>query len=191
MALRHAFNPGVRVLLCVALVASQLATGTCRAGESSAQRNEPRPLVIDVALDANGVLCGQIVTREGQPAKGMPVAVFDARRDGPAVAQGKADDAGWFAIDHFPRGGVFLLATPSGGQLCRVWTQHAAPPSATSQVLVAVDATLVRGQVFCPTSLYEWFETHPVLGYGLATAVIAVPIILLTMDDDDDAAGSL
>jgi hypothetical protein len=55
-------------------------------------------------------------------------------------------------------------------------------------VLVVTNSEVVRGQTFCPTSLYEWFETHPVLGYTAVTAAIALPIILFNLDDDDDAS---
>jgi hypothetical protein len=99
------------------------------------------------------------------------------------VAWTKTDERGRFAFGSLP-GGLYVLATPHGGQICRVWEPGTAPPAAADDVLLISDTAVVRGQTFCPTSLYEWFETHPLLGYTAVAAAIAVPIILINSDDD-------
>jgi hypothetical protein len=138
------------------------------------------PKVIDVELGQSGSLQGQVATRDGTPAGGTPIVLF---RGDVAVARTEADQQGRFAFGNLP-GGVYVLAAPSGGHICRVWARGTAPPTATEQVLLVTNTAIVRGQTFCPTSLYEWFETHPVLGYTAVTAAIAIPIILINSDDD-------
>jgi hypothetical protein len=150
------------------------------AGGRMAASLQAAPKVSDVALGPSGELRGQVVTRDGTPAAGTPIMLFRGEQ---AVARTQADEQGSFAFGHVA-GGVYVLAAPSGGQICRAWSPGVAPPAAAPEVLVVTETAIVRGQTFCPTSLYEWFETHPLLGYTAVTAAIAVPIILITQDDD-------
>jgi hypothetical protein len=142
------------------------------------------PKVADVALGPSGVLQGQVATRDGTPGAGTPVVLF---RGETPVGKTTADEKGRFAFTNL-QGGMFVLAAPTGGHICRVWAPGTAPPASASEALLVTETAVIRGQTFCPTSLYEWFETHPVLGYTAVTAAIALPIILINMDDDDSAS---
>jgi hypothetical protein len=181
MACRGLNQPSLRLLLCFALATAQsaLAAAPGRNGGMAAGF-QSAPKVIDVALGSAGVLRGQVATREGRPAAGTPIVLFKADKP---VARTEADQIGHFEFNNLS-GGVYVMATPGGGQLCRAWAPGTAPPAAVPRALLVLDNAVIRGQTFCPTSLYEWFETHPVLGYTAVTAAIALPIILINMDDD-------
>ena len=171
----------VRVLLSLAMVAAQLATAAAPARLVAA---EGAPMVIDIALDHGGVLRGSVADRQGAAAARVPVTLL---HNGNVAAQAKTDEQGSFEFDQV-RGGVYLITAGEAGQICRAWAPGTAPPAAVTRVLVVADSAVSRGQLFAPTSLYEWFETHPVLGYTLVTAAIALPIILANLDDDDSAS---
>ena len=42
-----------------------------------------------------------------------------------------------------------------------------------------LEPEVVRGQ-FRPLTPYQWFEQHPLFGYCVGAAVIAVPIVVIT-----------
>ena len=62
--------------------------------------------------------------------------------------------------------------------VCRAWPERIAPPSATSDVLLVSDGTLVRGQ-----GLYEWISEHFWLTSALIAAAITIPIVTSQKDD--------
>jgi hypothetical protein len=172
-------TPSVRrLVVTTALVLAQLAFSAAPATHGYA--GERTPPIVDVASDARSQLWGQLVDRQGVAATATPIVLF---KNGRAIARAQTNDEGKFVFGNV-RGGVYVVAAPGAGQICRVWAPGTAPPTATPQTLLVAETHITRGQTFCPTSLYEWFEMHPVLGYTLATAAIALPIILITQEDD-------
>jgi hypothetical protein len=123
-----------------------------------------------------------LVDQQGAASQATPIVLF---KNGRAVARTQTNDRGAFVFGNV-RGGVYVVAAPGAGQICRVWAPGTAPPAAAPQTLLVAQTPIARGQIFTPTSLYEWFEMHPVLGYTLATAAIALPIILITQEDEAD-----
>jgi hypothetical protein len=127
-----------------------------------------------------------VVDRQGAPIAALPLVLFQYGRP---IARTQTNEGGAFAFGNV-RGGVYVVAAPCAGQICRVWSAGTAPPAAAPQTLLVAKAPVTRGQSFSPTSLYEWFEMHPVLGYTLATAAIALPIILITEEQEEDSNDS-
>jgi hypothetical protein len=173
---------GLQSMALVAIVALA-AAGTTRcavAGETTAQPTR----VIDVKLGAENTLRGQISDVSGQAIENAPLALL---QNGKLAATATADAQGHFQFSEIGTG-VYVVATPGTATVCRAWTANSAPPIASPQVLIVADGKIVRAQSFRSTSFYEWIEMHPIVGYTGLTAVIAVPIILATGNDDDDAS---
>lgn len=98
-------------------------------------------LLSDVALDANGTLNGQILTVNGIPVAGTKVAI---QQQGQEVATATTDAQGSFRVDGL-RGGVYMVSTPEGTVIYRVWSNRLAPPSASKGILLIRDGKVIRG----------------------------------------------
>ncbi len=139
--------------------------------------------VDDVALRAEGILLGRVVTAgEGGLRRGVAGVGIVLRRQSRVVAQTATDAEGRFAISHLS-GGVYELAarTPQGvyNRCCRLWAGSAAPPSAMAEIELVDDGQhgqLVRGQSPFPVASIGRVATIA----GIAAGAIAVPAIYNT-----------
>ncbi len=133
------------------------------------------PSVIqDVALQAGGVLRGQVVDAQGNPCGLVALRVVRVLDAAPVAiiqtdAQGQFDVVGLTA-------GVHRVETPAGAAVYRLWTPQAAPPSAVASALVVQGDPTVRGNL----GGIGWFG-WTLIGLGVEAA-IALP---LALDDDD------
>ena len=100
------------------------------------------PAVLDVALDAEGKLNGQVVNPEGVPIADASVMLH---RDAKEVALAKTNEAGYFTVANL-RGGNYQLTSGETGGVYRVWTADSAPPAARSGVLIVQGQNIARGQ---------------------------------------------
>ena len=149
---------------------TQPATGKRHAAQAS---------VVDVKLDDNGMLRGQLVNRDGTTKAKRTVMLIAA---GHAVAEGVTDHNGHFAIP-LAKGGVYTITDGEAGAVLRVWTNAAAPPSAQGGILLVSDSTLARGNI---GEGYVELAEHPWLtGLGLLAIGGAVTAVVIAADDDD------
>jgi len=145
--------------------------------------------VVDVALQADGVLHGQIVDKQGRPLVAAEVQIQSAATDKPWRSQ--TDAQGRFQFTGLSGANYSLQVGPQT-QLLRVWAAGTAPPSATSGVLMVQDSDVILaqncGSPVCGSAVKK--AKHPlanpwIIG-GLVAAAIAIPVAIHNADDDDD-----
>lgn len=123
----------------------------------------------DVALDDDGFLHGVVVNDAGNVQ--ADVLIY-AVSDGVVVSTTSSDVNGVFRIE-VARGGLYHLLVGNRAVMLRCWAGRSAPPSATPQLLVAVD-DVYRGQI-SPASCGLG---SPWVLAGLVTAAIVIPVAL-------------
>ena len=130
-----------------------------------------RPSIRDVSLDPTGSLHARLLSREGQPIPGKEVGITQR---GVAVTSGLSDQDGNVQLRGLT-GGQYELRVGSDQQdmtLLRVWTAKAAPPIASSHLLIVPNQQVERGQQpFC-----NFFGSEPLMIGVIVAAAIAIPI---------------
>jgi len=175
MRTARGFRQLIVALSCVGLLGGQAARAA-------------HPLGVpmrDVALQAGGVLQGQVLDEQGAALPHTRVALT---KQGEAVALTQTDAEGRFAV-HGVAAGIYELQTAQSAAACRLWAPNTAPPAAQPSVLLISDDSVVRGQ-FGPGmgwgsggGLMGWL-TNPWVLAGIVAAAIAIPIAV----SDDDAS---
>lgn len=130
------------------LVVASLALLSSASGQV-VLRNPNRNAAIDVTVrftatqsgTATAQLVGKLV-HNGQSGAHQTVRLLSR---GATATQTVTGAEGEFSFS-IPRGGIYLLKAAGQTQVCRVWSDVQAPPSAVDQVLLASDAVIVRGQ---------------------------------------------
>jgi len=135
------------------------------------------PVIRDIALQAGGVMHGQVLDAQGAPCSQVEVRVGKNSDPAPLAAV-QTDSQGRFAVSGLS-GGLYRVETPAGAALYRMWAPNTAPPSATASALVVQGDPAMRGNL----GGLGWFG-WTLIGLGVAAA-IAIP---LALDDDDDAS---
>jgi hypothetical protein len=155
-----------------------LAAASSPAAPAPAVKSETpaSPNVIDVALQASGVLRGVVVDQQGALLGKTEVKVWQKDR---AIAATQTDEQGRFAVSNL-RGGVYQITAADGQGMYRVWAVNTAPPVAQPGAMVVAGHDLVRGQASSPVLR---FFTNPWVLAGLVGAAIAIPIALSNNDD--------
>ncbi len=143
--------------------------------------------VVDVALQADGLLHGQIVDKQGRPLVAAQVQIQSAATDKPWRTQ--TDAQGRFQVTGLS-GANYRLEVGSQTQLLRVWAAGTAPPSATSGVLLVQDSDVVLaqncGSPVCGSAVRKAKNplANPWIIGGLVAAAIAIPVAIYNADDD-------
>lgn len=183
------------VVLSAATLFPSVGPGQARAVEPAlATRGSPAkltaPQIRDTALDAAGMLRGQVVDRQGHPLKNSTVAVLDGTKE---VARTTSNANGDFAFRIY-HGGLLQLATREDAVLCRVWSHRAAPPSAQKGILLCGGGSSVRGQCNCAPSccqccppaptvtVEELRELAPDLPEGQYAAFLGADVVITNPD---------
>jgi hypothetical protein len=169
MKIMKTLKGAIVALSCVGVLSAQIA----RAGESLTMP------IRDVALQAGGVLRGQIVDEQAMPQAQTRVAIV---KQNEAVAVAETDQEGRFSVAGL-KAGTYELVTAESGAAYRFWSPQAAPPAAQDAVLLVEDSTVTLGQKGKGGSRFGWL-TNPWLLAGLVAAAIAIPLALA----DDDAS---
>ena len=139
---------------------------------------------IDVQLQSDSLLIGQLVDQTGIAQAGVPVTVYSK---GDVIAIEATDAAGMFRIQNM-HPGTFFIAVGDSIRTCRVWDQKTAPPSANRSVLF-VSGNTVRGQLAnnggpgMLGNILARAASDPWIVGGLIATAIAVP--LATRDKHD------
>lgn len=137
---------------------------------------------VDYALDANGALRGTVVDANGQALADYPVALANNNE---LVVSTTSDAEGHFALPA-ASGGTYLLATNDQALPCRVWSNRAAPPSASREALLVVGNVDRGQQPMC--SLGRALLSDPVILGLVVAGAIAIPIIVHNSGNDSSSA---
>jgi hypothetical protein len=149
---------------------------------TATQEAQPASQIRDVELGEGGLLTGNLI--QGNTGQAMTATRVVLRSTQSAGDDKSTDtvtnDNGGFEFQGL-QGGVYVLTSGDNSGVVRLWTQGAAPPNASQQVLM-VSGPIHRGH------LVHWFRNMSRLGKvfvigGIATA-IAVPIAVAADDDD-------
>jgi hypothetical protein len=135
----------------------------------------------DVALSADGMLRGQVLSPQGLGVPGVHVAVSSAARDlGSTVtnAEGRFEIAGL-------KGGVLTLAAGQSRTTVRAWTPKAAPPASQSEVLLVAGQSQTLGQSW---GGFKSVITNPWVIAGIVAAAVAIPVAIHNSNDDGPAS---
>ena len=98
--------------------------------------------VQDVAMGATNTLSGQLVNAQGQRLVNAPVVIQNKAQE---TIRTVTDSEGRFQATNL-RGGVYQVAAGSTTGVYRLWSQAAAPPAASSGLLLVDNQATVRGQ---------------------------------------------
>jgi len=147
--------------------------------------------VVDVALQNEGVLHGQIMDKQGQPLSDIKIQVLSASAD--KQWQTQSDAKGQFQLTGLS-GATYHLQVGEHVQLLRAWSAGTAPPSATKGLLIVQNSDVILaqncGSPVCGSAVRK--AKHPlanpwIIG-GLVAAAIAIPVAIHNADDDDPPA---
>lgn len=148
-----------------------------QAASPAATSSSTAGIPVDVALETDGRLAGQVLDGEGRPLANEPVAVQSI--NGQTKLQTTTDAQGRFLVDSISAG-TFRILSRNGCTICRCWTSKAAPPSAKKEVLIVSSNQIERGQ----KPISEFFYSAPVLFGLIVAAAIAIPIAIHNSTDD-------
>lgn len=174
-------------LLRTGIVLAVAAAPSLSDAESGSGKNQP--LAIDVALQPEGLLIGQLVAANGAPAEGKLVRLLT--KDG-REAETKTNADGGFAF----RGvrGVAQLQSEKANVVVRSWAPGTAPPNATPALLMVEGDGVARGQHYAGNGTQQFFSrgkslmANPLFVAGVITTAVAVPVAIANNDDDDPAS---
>ena len=168
-------------LASVGTLLPQLAYGVQATAAPTATAPDSRAMTIhDVALRPGGVLQGQVVDSQGQPAAATRVVLA---QEGKPTAATQTDAQGRFAFTGL-KGGMYQLATAQGGGMYRLWSPNAAPPAARADALLVHGDEVVRGRMGNGNVL--GFLANPWVLGAMVAAAIAIPLAL----DSENNEGS-
>lgn len=154
--------------LCLGSTAMVRADGTA---------SPAKPVIVDVALQEDGVLLGQVVNPQGAPVADTAVRISDGKQQ---LGTAKTNKDGYFAFKGL-KGGLYQVNASNGSGMFRLWAARTAPPSAQKGALLVSGQDLARGQMV--PRLRTWMQNPWVVG-GAIGAAIAVPVAIVASDDD-------
>lgn len=134
---------------------------------------ERKTEIIDVALDARGILHGSYVDQLGLPMPGTQVI---ARQGKKKTRKTVTNGAGAFQLTGL-KGGIWSITIGSQSTLHRVWAPGVAPPIAKSRILVVKRAPAIRGQSQEETGMLAAFDNGTLFSVGAGLAGITLGTI--------------
>ena len=135
------FKAAVAGLACVGTL---IPAGVLEAAEPQSETvaKKPARVVMDVRLDRDGVLHGQVVNADHKSVADAVISVREARQE---IVRTKSDANGRFAVKDLKPGNYYIMAGTTHG-VYRVWMDRAAPPKSLDTVKMISDLSLLRGQ---------------------------------------------
>lgn len=140
------------------------------------------PMALDVALDRNHSLSGEVRDAQGRLQLDTDVVLWQGND---MLQRTRTDQRGRFQFSKL-RGGEYRIATPDTTIACRAWVASLAPPNARKSLLVVANMYSVRGQ----RPINEVFCFNPFLMGTIVAAAIAIPIAVHDSGDGQLADGS-
>lgn len=129
--------------------------------------------IVDVALDARGILHGSYVDQLGLPLPGTQVI---ARQGKTKTRKTMTNGAGAFQLTGL-KGGIWKITVGSQSKMHRVWALEIAPPVAESRLLVVKQALAIRGQSEEETGMLAAFDNGTLFSVGAGVAGITLGTI--------------
>lgn len=129
--------------------------------------------IVDVALDARGILHGSFVDQLGLP---LPRTQVIARQGKTKTRKTITNGAGAFQLTGL-KGGIWNITVGSQSTLHRVWAPEIAPPIAKSRILVVKRALAIRGQSEEETGMLAAFDNGTLFSVGAGLAGITLGTI--------------
>ncbi|MEO0530301.1 MAG: hypothetical protein AAF266_06945 [Planctomycetota bacterium] len=177
--------PSSLVRIFVALAVAVAPTLTVAETASAPKQ----PLAVDVELQPEGLLIGQLVNASGAPTENEAIRLV--LKDG-REAETKTNADGGFAF----RGvsGVAQLQSKKANVVVRGWKRGTAPPNATPALLMVENDGVARGQHYAGQNAQQFFGrgkkllANPLFVAGVVTTAVAVPVAIANDDDDDPAS---
>ncbi|MEO8496444.1 MAG: carboxypeptidase-like regulatory domain-containing protein [Planctomycetota bacterium] len=136
----------------------------------------------DIALQQGGTLRGEVLSAQGQGAVGQTISVA---ANGEFVANAVVEADGKFAIGGL-RPGIYSVTVGETQTVLRLWSEAAAPPAATPELLlVEQDSQVLRanGGGYLPQ-----FDNPLLVGGLLLTAGVIGGVIGYNIRDFDAAS---
>ena len=133
------FNKLTKIIVCLALAMMIFGQPISLIAATPMIENKP---AIDVALQGQNELHGQVVDENGLPTSGVVVVFEDVKKS--SVVETITDEQGRFAFASVPAG-ASLIQVGDTSTSVRTWAVNTAPPSAQQAVVVSTSPT-VRGQ---------------------------------------------
>lgn len=141
--------------------------------------------IMDVALQDNGSLVGQVTSDQGQPLAGTPVLIMQRGKE---IARVSTDQHGAFAVQDL-HGGVYQVASVGQQGVFRLWAPHTAPPVARQGLAFQADHVVrAQGEASSFSKFTGWVKNHPLMTGGIIAAAIAIPLVIDDNDDDDSSS---
>lgn len=141
--------------------------------------------VVDVSLQSDGVLFGQLVDTQGRPLSATEIHITDGRNQW----RTQTDLQGQFKLAGM-HGANYTVQVGQQVQLIRAWSAGTAPPSATKGLLFVQDNDVVLAQhcasPVCGSAIggAKHPLANPWIVGGLVAAAIAIPVAIHNADDD-------
>ncbi|MCA8996542.1 MAG: hypothetical protein KDA80_06150 [Planctomycetaceae bacterium] len=163
----------------VLMLSIGLVIAPCAHAENPVAPVHDKASVMDVALDANGVLTGQLVDGAGQQIDNAQIAVWQADQQLGTLMTGAE---GQFRIRGM-KSGIYRLDCPGNSVMCRVWPEEIAPPTARNAVVMVTGDGVARGQYGCFDPI-----TTAALVLGIAGVTLTAITLAKVNDLEDDVA---
>lgn len=134
-------------LVCLAsigmlLPASLVDAADPQKSDKAAKPTRPHVTVVDIQLDAEGKLRGEVFNAKKKPVANATISVRASRKE---VVRARTNEKGQFEVKDL-KPGVYYIIAGTGHGVYRVWTAKMAPPKAREQVRIVSDRTLIRAQ---------------------------------------------
>lgn len=180
------------------VAAPQLSATEPAAASARAQALSQAFRVVDVEMDREGAVVGQVVSAQGRPVAGKLITLDN----GSEQIQLASDAQGAFRATGI-RSGVYRVQTARQSQLCRLWQPGTAPPRANRGLMLVQNDRIALGQncgspvcdvpncgspVACSLAGCKQALAHPLIFGGIVAAAIAIPVAIHNSNDDDPPA---
>jgi hypothetical protein len=173
----HWTHQAAAIIACVGMIspshhlqAEETASASPAAGRTGAQ------MISDVRMASGGKLRGRLLDAQGQPEADKTVTFRNLALRNYSVV---TDANGRFALV-LSNAGVYHVSAEHGSQICRVWTNDAAPPHANDELLIVSGETVTRAA----SEPFKALLNNKYLLGTLILIAVAVPIAVSNNRDN-------
>lgn len=183
------YRGNIGLILCCSCFLSVFALGTTAQGNAAELANSPASTparsVVDVELQAGGILRGQLLNTQGVPQAQGTVLLIDEQ----SQRRTQCDAHGHFTFREMTTG-THRLVVGDQAQLVQAWAPGTAPPSANPRLLLIKPQPVIRGQRVAGPGLNNFVRkskralANPLVFSGVVATAVAIPVAIHNTDDD-------